>query len=324
MELNKSSNASDYVPSNEEIIEELTKDLEVSLSKQEVNEGSEENNRSSISTSHPPSSDSVYPQKSHEGFKEEQEHSSEPCCSNIFQDNEQLYSNMCQKDNEQSVSQEENSQESENSIVLEEEDEEIVVDEEYLKDLETTMTEDEKLIKKEEAQSLKNEGNEKFRDKQYLEAIKLYSKALQICPLSFTKERSTMYSNRAACRAKLEQNEEAISDCTKALDLNPSYLKAILRRAQLHKTSEKLDEALTDYQQVLEIDPNILEAREACMVLPEQIKERNEKLKTEMLGKLKDLGNMILRPFGLSTDNFKVVQDPNTGGYSVNFQNNKH
>ena len=39
-----------------------------------------------------------------------------------------------------------------------------------------------------------------------------------------------------------------------------------------------------------------------------------------MLGKLKELGNTILGKFGLSIDNFKAVQDPATGSYSISFQ----
>lgn len=73
---------------------------------------------------------------------------------------------------------------------------------------------------------------------------------------------------------------------------------------------------------ILELDPTVSEAKLAQIRLPPLINERNEKMKTEMLGKLKDLGNMILKPFGLSTNNFQMNQDPNTGSYSVNFQQN--
>ncbi|KAL2820903.1 hypothetical protein BDW59DRAFT_150492 [Aspergillus cavernicola] len=53
--------------------------------------------------------------------------------------------------------------------------------------------------------------------------------------------------------------------------------------------------------------------------LPERINKARENEMADMMGKLKDLGNGILNPFGLSTDNFNFVQDPKTGGYSMNF-----
>ncbi|CAH1783189.1 unnamed protein product [Owenia fusiformis] len=197
-----------------------------------------------------------------------------------------------------------------------------LIDEDNLKVMEVNMSDDEKQERQKEAQQLKKTGNEKFRDGLQVDAANFYTQALQICPLCFAKDRAIMYSNRAACRMKLDDDKGAIEDCSKAVELNSVYLKAILRRAELYEKTDKLDEALGDYQRLLELDPTMHVARSACMRLPDQIKERNEKLKAEMMGKLKDLGNMVLKPFGLSTNNFNLVQDPNTGGYSVNFNNN--
>ncbi len=84
-----------------------------------------------------------------------------------------------------------------------------------------------------------------------------------------------------------------------------------------------LDEALADYQKVLEFDSRHVEANKATRRLAAMIEERNEKLKAEMMENLKKLGNMVLRPFGLSTDNFKMEQDPNSGGYNIKFEQNK-
>jgi tetratricopeptide (TPR) repeat protein len=172
------------------------------------------------------------------------------------------------------------------------------------------------------ASELKTIGNELFSAKKYDEAIEAYSEALDICPSGdeHSYARAVFYSNRAACFMELKKYEEAIADCTRCIKLDPRYLKAYVRRSKANEALDNLDDALADMKEAVQIDaraPNVFMEHAR---LEKAVKEKNEKLKDEMMGKLKDLGNTILGKFGMSLDNFKMVQDPNTGSYSVSYQ----
>ncbi|KAH3787028.1 tetratricopeptide repeat protein 1-like isoform X2 [Dreissena polymorpha] len=237
-------------------------------------------------------------------------------------ENEGMDGNSEEKHIEEATEEDVASEGSDQEYESAEEGEELNLDQLHLRDMENELSDEQKEEKRESVAALKEEGNELFRTGSYKSAIIAYSRALRACPLKFARDRAILYSNKAACKMRLEMYEECIRDCTKAIELHPHYLKAVMRRAEIYEKLDKLDEALADYQKILELDPGQHSARAACLRLPDQIKERNEKLKTEMIGKLKELGNMVLRPFGLSTNNFQLNQDPNTGGYSVNFVQN--
>lgn len=53
--------------------------------------------------------------------------------------------------------------------------------------------------------------------------------------------------------------------------------------------------------------------------MPRGVPRAQEKLKEEMVEKLKGLGNSILGKFGLSLDNFKLQPNPSGEGYSIQF-----
>ncbi|KAF2901757.1 hypothetical protein ILUMI_04435 [Ignelater luminosus] len=275
-------NCKEHMPSNEEVINEITKDLE----NQQINE---ENTDSQDVLQH-------------------------NACENPEVEQTDTANNCIPEDFDKSESEDESK---ENSTNLND-----FIDEEQLKQINETLTPEEKQERKSKALELKSQGNSAHKSGNYLESIENYTEALRLCPLEDLSDRSILYCNRAASKLSLDYKKTAIEDCSKAIELNPSYVRAYLRRAKLYEETDKLDESLEDYKKVLEFDPGNPDALKATTRLPPLITERNEKLKTEMFGKLKDIGNMFLKPFGLSTDNFQLNQDPNSGGYSINFKQN--
>ncbi|KAF1923911.1 uncharacterized protein M421DRAFT_9207 [Didymella exigua CBS 183.55] len=106
--------------------------------------------------------------------------------------------------------------------------------------------------------------------------------------------------------------------------------KALLRRAKARREVggwASLQGSLEDYQ-TLSKSPHQLSSldqkavQDAIRMLPTELNTTKDKEMAEMMGNLKKLGNGILKPFGLSTDNFQFTQDSKSGGYSMNFNQN--
>lgn len=57
-----------------------------------------------------------------------------------------------------------------------------------------------------ESTLLKNDGNESFKQQKYDEAVKLYTEALNVCPLKFSQNRAVLFGNRAAAKINLVGN----------------------------------------------------------------------------------------------------------------------
>jgi len=110
------------------------------------------------------------------------------------------------------------------------------------------LTEEEQLQlqQREEAVRAKERGNKRFQGRQYQLAIDEYTKAIEISPDPKHKDVSVFYGNRAQCYASIDKYEEAEHDCACALDIDPTYVKALCRRAMAREKLGNVEAALLD------------------------------------------------------------------------------
>ncbi|CAI4229340.1 unnamed protein product [Auanema sp. JU1783] len=92
---------------------------------------------------------------------------------------------------------------------------------------------------------LKQLGNTFFSEKKYAEAIQAFTAAIN--KGARDKLGSICYQNRAAAKERVGGHslEDIVSDCEKAIELNPQYGKAYWRKARLQHQLKHYSEALT-------------------------------------------------------------------------------
>jgi len=111
-------------------------------------------------------------------------------------------------------------------------------------------------INPELAETEKLKGNDCFKKGDWANAVKFYTEALKRNPND-----AKIYSNRAACYTKLNAFDLTIKDCDSSIAIDPNFVKAYLRKANVLKAMGQAQKAMDVYSKAMELDPNSEEAK---------------------------------------------------------------
>jgi len=100
------------------------------------------------------------------------------------------------------------------------------------------------------AENWKNQGNQAFQKGQHQEAIKCYSKAIDI-----DGNNHVYYTNRATAYASVEEWEKCLTDSNKAIAIKNDWVKGYFRKGQALVGLKQYEEGYVAYKKAVELDP---------------------------------------------------------------------
>nr|CAI5825732.1 unnamed protein product [Callosobruchus analis] len=124
-----------------------------------------------------------------------------------------------------------------------------------------------------EAEQYKEQGNAAFKNSDYDQAVRLYTKAINVTK-GENRNLAVYYKNRAAAHLKQQKYQEALEDCDKCLEIVPSDPKALFRRCQALEALGRLEEAYRDATQIFKDDPTNKEIQPVLSRLLPIVQER--------------------------------------------------
>jgi tetratricopeptide (TPR) repeat protein len=101
--------------------------------------------------------------------------------------------------------------------------------------------------------ALKEEGSRAFAMKKYVEANAAWDKALAMKDIS-SADAALLRNNKAACHMVSKKYKDAVAECSAALQAQPDYLKALVRRAKAYEAMGQYKQSLADLQAANKLD----------------------------------------------------------------------
>lgn len=134
---------------------------------------------------------------------------------------------------------------------------------------------------------MKEEGNAEFKAGRHQAAIQKYTDALEVDP-SNRNMNAKLLQNRAQCKIKLKQWDDAIADAEKAFSLDPNYTKARKTKANALGQSGRWEEAVKEWKAIAELEPEDRTVQKEIRNAELEVKKAQRKDYYKIMGLEKD------------------------------------
>ncbi|KAH9898940.1 hypothetical protein F4778DRAFT_741659 [Xylariomycetidae sp. FL2044] len=141
---------------------------------------------------------------------------------------------------------------------------------------------------------MKEEGNKDYKIGKWQSAFDKYSSALDVDP-SNRGINAKLLQNRALCRLKLKQYTEAITDCERAISLDPQYMKARKTKANALGYADKWEDAVREWKSIQELDPEDRTIAKEIRKAELELKKSQRKDYYKILGVPKDADDNAIK-----------------------------
>lgn len=155
--------------------------------------------------------------------------------------------------------------------------------------------------RRQESIEFKDKGNSFLKSKDYEAAIKMYSRAIELC-----NDDPVFYSNRSQCYLVMEKYQECIDDASKAIELDPKSSKSFYRRMSAFEKIGEDFKALQSCRQWLDLSPEDQSSKNAYdrihnRIMEAEKKKDMEKIRWSRLSSSSKVSNFVTKPPHLSS-----------------------